>query len=67
MEKRKRVDTYQVELVCDICPGQTGKMIPTGEALMSYPAQYPHACNQCGTIVNIRGRKYPYIDYVVRG
>lgn len=31
---------------CDKC--DEGQMIPTGVALMSYPAQYPHKCNRCG-------------------
>ena len=63
MEKRVLVDTFKVRLFCDDCDGD---MVATGEALMSNPAQYIHVCKNCGKVVRVRGKKYPFIEYKER-
>ena len=60
MEKRTDVKTVRVSLFCDECGEE---MLPTGEALMSNPPQYPHVCKN-GHKVNIRRKTYPYIEFV---
>lgn len=40
---------FQVYMQCDNCGGE---MRPTGEYLASNPPQYPHKCQNCGTIKN---------------
>lgn len=46
-----------VHMVCDKCG--KGKMIPTEIALMSFPPQYPHKCDNCGHTDNF-SISYPY-------
>jgi len=60
MEKRIDVRTVKVYLFCDECGEE---MLPTGDTLMSSPPQYLHVCKN-GHRVNIRQKRYPYIDYV---
>lgn len=60
-EIRMEVRAVQISLICDECG--TGEMIPTGVALMSSPPQYPHVCSNCGASINVRGKRYPFIDY----
>lgn len=60
-EVRKEQKVVKVDKYCDSC-GQ-GLMRPTGIALMSHPAQYPHVCSSCKAEKNFRV-KYPYLEYV---
>lgn len=41
-ELKREVKTYIVEFECEEC--KEGTLVPTGEAYMTYPAQYPHRC-----------------------
>lgn len=59
-ERKKEVRTFQVTMSCEKCGA--GEMQPTGVALMSNPAQYPHRCDQCGHAQSFE-RTYPYIAY----
>lgn len=58
MERVAEAKTLIVEMICDKC--SKGKMIPYGNAVLStYPAQYPHKCENCGYMNNYPMR-YPY-------
>lgn len=59
MEERNEVKVYKVKMICENCGN--GYMNPTGVCLTSYPAQYPHKCEECGA-VNYR-KIYPYVIY----
>ena len=59
-ERRTEVRTYRIDLICDECGG---RMAPTGQALMSYPVQYPHKCEKCGAGITVRGNQYPCLIY----
>jgi len=61
-EKRTRVSTSMVRLICEKCEG--GEMKPTGICLTSNPPQYPHRCDKCGHEETVRGgRTYPRIKH----
>lgn len=60
MEKSKKVETVLVSLLCDVCGSE---MKQTTEVLLSDPPCYPHKC-ECGEVKNIRGKTYPYVEYV---
>ena len=60
MEKRTKVDTYLVELICDKC-GE-GEMLPDGIAKPTSPMKYEHKCTKCGHTVDILGETYPRIE-----
>ena len=49
------------EYRCDECG--TGKMLPTGYTLTSFPPQYPHSCDSCGAY-QVLGRCYPLVEFV---
>lgn len=51
----------RLEYRCDECG--TGKMLPTGYTLTSFPPQYPHVCDVCGASQNLR-KCYPMVDFV---
>lgn len=51
----------KVDHLCDACG--KGHYRPTGGALMSSPAQYPHTCNQCGDQKTFK-KRYPFIDFI---
>jgi hypothetical protein len=53
------VKTVLVRMMCK-CGGE---MKPTGTCLTSYPPQYPHVCNKCGTNATYNV-SYPEIRYV---
>ena len=53
------VKTVLVKMLCQ-CGGE---MKPTGTCLTSYPPQYPHVCNKCGTNATYNV-SYPEIRYV---
>jgi hypothetical protein len=53
------VKTVLVRMLCK-CGGE---MKPTGTCYTSYPPQYPHVCNQCGTNATYNV-SYPEIRYV---
>lgn len=57
-EERCKVQTYEIDFKCDICG--IGHMRPTGEAIATYPVQYPHKCSYCGAEMTISGHTYPY-------
>lgn len=59
-EERIEVRTVKVRLYCTKCGCE---MLPTGECLTSYPAQYPHKCTACDSVVSIFGKTYPFIDF----
>ena len=61
MEKRKPVDTYQVNLYCDMCGGLMELPEPS-VVLCTYPPQYEYHCVKCGNIA-ISSRPYPYLEY----
>lgn len=63
-EKITVVYPVEVKYYCDDC--KTGELLPTGECLMSYPAQYPHICNNCGTKRNFSGKQYPMTRYLTK-
>lgn len=63
-EIKQEVRTFVVNYKCDTC--KEGYMFPTGIALMSNPAQYPHKCNFCGIEKTFRGIKYPkYVNEAI--
>jgi len=53
------IKTVLVRMMCK-CGGE---MKPTGICLTSYPPQYPHVCNKCGTNATYNV-SYPEIRYV---
>lgn len=61
MEKRKPVNTYQVNLYCDVCGGLMELPEPS-VVLSTYPPQYEYHCVKCGNIA-ISSRQYPYLEY----
>lgn len=61
MEKRKPVDTYQVNLYCDMCGGLMKPSEPN-VALCTYPAQYTYHCTKCDNTVTSY-IQYPYLEY----
>ena len=44
--------------VCDECG--KGEMIYCGGLLLTFPPQYPHQCNQCGSSASFE-RVYPFL------
>ena len=52
------VKTVLVRMLC----GCGGEMKPTNIVYASYPAQYPHICDRCGTNATYTVR-YPEIRY----
>ena len=64
MEKRKPVDTYEVNLYCDVCGGLM-ELQEHAMVLYTYPPQYEYHCTQCGSTV-ITNRQYPYMEYKER-
>ena len=60
MEERVEVKTFRVRYKCPDC--ETGYLIPTGKVLTSYPAKYPHKCDNpdCDYTQTFRGKKYPH-------
>ena len=61
MEKRKPVDTYQVNLYCDVCGGLMELPEPS-VVLCTYPPQYEYHCVKCGNTVTSY-IQYPYLEY----
>lgn len=62
-EIEKEVKQVLVEYFCDLC--HTGKMKPTGVALLTYPAQYPHVCDNPECEERDRfGKTYPYLKTI---
>lgn len=59
-EKRRPVQLVRVSYACDQCGGD---VLPTGMCLTSYPAQYPHDCQDCGERYTFTSL-YPRIEYV---
>jgi hypothetical protein len=43
MEVSEQVQTFEIDFQCPIC--NKGFLRPTGTVLTTYPAQYPHKCN----------------------
>ena len=39
-----------------------GEFFPDDVVFMTYPPQYPHKCNKCGTSATFN-KKYPSIEY----
>lgn len=61
MESRTEVKVVEIDYNCPQCT--VGKMRPTGIVLTSYPAQYPHKCNECGYNENFY-KTYPFVEYI---
>ena len=60
-ELKTEVRVFRVDAHCDKCGG---RMVATGIALMSHPAQYIHVCGVCGHEENTHdGSKYPKLVY----
>ena len=57
-EVKKPVREYVVHAMCE-CGGE---FIPGDVVFMTYPPQYPHKCNKCGTSATFN-KKYPSIEY----
>ena len=59
MEVKKEVKTFEVNYKCDEC--DDGYMQFDGIVLTSYPAQYPHSCDNkdCDATKTFRGESYP--------
>lgn len=57
-EVEQRVNSYEVKYYCRC--GE--EMTFTGRSLMSYPPQYPHKCDTCGSIQNLKN-KYPMMKW----
>jgi hypothetical protein len=53
--------TIQIDMQCDVCG--KGKMIPTGQAFLTHPPQFPHECDECHVRVTY-GQRYPHIKHV---
>ena len=64
MEKRKLVDTYQVNLYCDVCGGLMERP-ELSVVLCTYPPQYEYHCVECSNTVTVN-RVYPYLEYKER-
>ena len=60
MHQKKEVRVFKTNLLCEECGGI---MLPMGGCLCSSPPQYPHACQDCGSQINVRGETYPKITY----
>jgi len=60
-EEQHEAKVIIVDYICDVC--KEGKMIPTGMVLSSYPPQYPHVCNKCGSTTNLK-ETYPTTRFV---
>ena len=64
METRKDVKTVQVDYKCPKC--NNGYLRPTGIVYSTYPAQFPHRCNNknCDYGETFTDKQYPYMDFV---
>lgn len=60
MEKETDMKPVQIDYMCDNC--EKGFYRPTGIALMTYPAKYPHKCTLCEDEKHFQ-KTYPYIKY----
>jgi transposase-like protein len=62
-EEKNIVTMRKIDYKCPKC--DKGFMRPTGTALMSNPAKYPHKCNNpdCDFQATFL-RTYPFIDYI---
>jgi len=56
-ESTQKVDTYEVEYLCDDCGVPVDS---TGMIFTVCPAIYEHKCSKCNRIYNF-GISYPYI------
>lgn len=63
-EQKQEVRTYRVTMSCEQCG--TGEMEPTGVALMSFPAKYPHRCSNCDHAQSFN-KMYPCIEHEATG
>lgn len=54
------VEVVQVHRQCAECV--PGRMLPTDMVLTTYPAQYPHKCNECDAGETFMCR-YPKLEY----
>ncbi len=58
----REATAIEVSMKCPAC--SIGEMeIISGMVLGSYPAQYPHKCNNCEYSQHYSGVQYPYIKY----
>ena len=57
MEVRKKVETYQVDLYCEVCHE---KMVEKEDDCD--PEWYTYYCENCGANI-ITKQKYPFIEY----
>ena len=64
METKTEVMTFEVDYQCPKC--KNGRLRPTGQTLLTYPAKFPHACNSCEYIETFTGKSYPYLDYKLK-
>jgi len=64
MERETKCEVVTVELECDECGGT---LVFTGTALLSNPPQFPHKCDTCGVVRNVRDRPYPHTRVIPTG
>lgn len=64
METKKTVKPVQVDYKCPKC--KQGYLRPTGTVLSTYPARFPHKCNNfyCDYMETFSDKQYPYLEYV---
>ena len=60
METQQKVETVKIDFKCPKC--NDGHLRPTGMALTTHPAQFPHKCTDCEYGETFY-KTYPYIDY----
>ena len=64
-EVKRKMVPYEINRICEKC--NRGWMKLKSErgivnVLMTYPAQYPHICDNCGAVGTFT-QTYPYIVY----
>jgi len=61
-EQIRAVEMIVIDYICDECG--KGKMLQNGEIVyMSYPAQIPHKCDNCGAKKTFYEQPYPRTGY----
>ncbi len=59
-EVKVQVNTFITYGLCE-CGGRVRGC--DGIVYSSYPPQYPHVCDKCGTHSHILGKHYPLVSY----
>lgn len=58
--ERYEVETYVIDYKCDICG--KGYYRPIGSVHLTNPITYPHKCDVCGAMIDVRGYTYPKME-----